>query len=78
MGVMVALSVHVLRYAYQQGKTDQRLFSLESDHATVGTLHTLIGAMTASVGALEKSVNRLDNALEKMGERVSRVSVGAR
>jgi hypothetical protein len=70
LGTLAMLLVHIVRYAYQQGQTDQRLRALETSQGAPGEIHGLIGALTATVDALKDSVERLDRALERLNNRV--------
>jgi hypothetical protein len=69
-GTAAVLVLHVVRYAYIQGQTDQRLKALESAQGDAGEAHHVIGALTATVDALKDSVERLDRALERINSRV--------
>ncbi|HZK99415.1 MAG TPA: hypothetical protein VFC47_05915 [Caulobacteraceae bacterium] len=63
---VVALLVHVVRYAYTRGETNNRLESLEKAQDAAGATHSVLASLSATVGALEKSIARLDTALERM------------
>jgi len=73
-GVAVLLLVHIIRYAYQHGVTDNRLSTLEKASETAVGVQGVLATLTANVGALQASIARLDNAVEHIGEKISRVS----
>lgn len=64
------LVAHVVRYAYTQGRTDQRLTAVETAQGASREIHGVIGALSATVDALKDSVERLDRALERINSRV--------
>lgn len=72
LGFGVALLVHIVKYAYKQGQTDQRLSTVEAAQGSSGALNALVAALTATVNALEQSVMRLDRAVESLRGRESR------
>jgi hypothetical protein len=61
--VAAALLVHVMRYAYGQGRTDERLKALERGHEDLGEARQLMAALTATVTALKESVDGLQAAV---------------
>ena len=69
-GLAAVLTAHVVRYAYTQGRTDQRLTAVASAQGATREIHGVIGALTATVDALKDSVERLDRALERINSRV--------
>ncbi len=69
-GLGLALVVHVVRYAYDKGQTDNRLAVVERNTSAQGEVHSVLSALTATVGALKESVERLDRALERINHRI--------
>lgn len=66
----LALVVHVVKYAYDRGQTDNRLAVVEKNTSAQGEVHSVLSALTATVGALKESVERLDRALERINHRI--------
>lgn len=69
-GLGLALVVHVVRYAYDKGQTDNRLAVVEKNTGAQGEVHSVLSALTATVGALKESIERLDRALERINHRI--------
>lgn len=66
----LALLGHVIRYAFDQGRTSTRLESIEHALAASKDASAILSAMTSTVAALGKSVDRLDAALDRINSRV--------
>ena len=73
-GLGAMLIIHIVRYAYTQGQTDQRLCAVEKGIECSGGLQVAVAALAATVTSLQSSVNRFDRALEKLDGRVDGVS----
>lgn len=67
--VAIGLGVHALRYAYTQGKTDQRLAVLEKGQGDIPPISHAIATLTAAVELLQKTADRLDRAVEAVTGR---------
>ena len=67
--VAIGLGVHALRYAYTQGKTDQRLAVLERAQGDLPGITAAISALTTAVGALQQTAERFDRAIEAVNGR---------
>ena len=68
LGVGAALIVHIIRYAYKNGQTDQRLANVESAIAAASDLKMLVAALTSTVEGLKGAVNRLDGYFERVNQ----------
>lgn len=64
-----AMILHIIKYAYQQGQTDQRLKEVESKLLIATGLGTVVSALTATVESLVGAVNRLDRTTERLEDR---------
>lgn len=72
-GALIGLMIHIIRYAYSQGVTHQRLDAIERQQGASNETNALVAALTATVDALKGSVDRLDRAVERIvGGRMSR------
>lgn len=71
--VAAALLVHVLRYAYGQGQTDERLKVLERGHDDIDQARQLMAALTATVTALKESVDGLQAAVGEIRRHLFQV-----
>jgi hypothetical protein len=70
--VLLGMIVHIVTYAYQRGRTDNRLEALEKSHSNHATTDKLIASLTAMVEALKDSVERLDHAVVEINGRMFR------
>lgn len=68
----LALIVHVVRYAYTQGQTDQRLRTVEESVRDHGTIKDLLAGLSATVKGLEGSVAELRQAIHEIAPRTPR------
>lgn len=66
-----AMLAHALRYAYQQGRTDNRIAVLESVQKDLGGLREVVAALGATVESFGKITDRLDRAVESLSARVA-------
>lgn len=69
IGLVSAMVLHALKYAYDKGVTDHRIHSVEE--ATRG-LPAAFSALTAGVVAMQHTTERVDKALERLENRVFR------
>ena len=68
---LAGLILHVVRYAYKQGQTDNRLATVEASIAAASDLKMLVAALTATVEGLKGAVNRLDGYFERVNQPVT-------
>ena len=67
--VTAGLIVHVILYAYHQGRTDNRLDQVERAQQGLEGVGVLLAALTATVEGLKEAVKRLDAAVEALNAR---------
>lgn len=72
-----ALMLHVNRYAYQRGTSDQRISELERRAGETTAIAPSLAALQATVAALTQSIERLDRVVERLEERSRRGGVMA-
>jgi hypothetical protein len=64
--VGAGLLIHVVRYAYGQGRFEQRLRALENGQSEIGQAQRLTAALTATVSGLKDSVDGLHEAVSEI------------
>jgi phosphatidylserine/phosphatidylglycerophosphate/cardiolipin synthase-like enzyme len=74
VGSLVGLIVHVVRYAYAQGRTASRLDVLEKGQDGLASLLQALAALTSQVHALQASIDRLDRIVERIDASGSRAA----
>lgn len=71
-GLGLGLVVHLVKYAYDQGRSEQRIASLERNQSDIGQSQNLLGALTATVTGLKESVDGLQDAVNEIRRQVFR------
>jgi len=66
MALVGAFVWHLIRYAYDQGKTHQRLTEIETTQAAHDALPSVVSALNATVRALDESVKRMDGSISQI------------
>ena len=69
IGLTVVLIGHIVRYAYQQGKTEQRLEAVEGASASHGEMRELLAKLSAMVGGMNESIQELKAAIHEIAPR---------
>lgn len=77
LGLGATFVIHIIKYAYKQGVTDQRIAALEKSVAEVAGVKELLAGIQSTVEALTRAVDRLDRATERLSEPPSRGSRGS-
>ncbi len=67
-----ALLVHVVRYAYRQGRLDQSVGELRDQLGEVAAANSAIAGLNAAVSALSATVDGVGKALDKLDQALSR------
>lgn len=72
LGLTGTLIAHIIRYAYQQGRTEQRLETVERVSAGHGDIREILAGLQVTVGALHDVVQELKAAIHDIAPRTLR------